>query len=222
MERVSLSNRGADIFLQAKRMKHRQMIYLSVTAVLVLVGVFAWNTMARAAYESAEYKVVTSDGKFEVREYPDLMLVATTTKLDAQGRDGSFMKLFHYISGANESDKKISMTTPVFMETDKGDSTVQMGFVMPKDVAVEGVPEPTGEGIDVRKRVGGRFAVLRFSGQLTAKLAKESEAKLQTWMETKGLIADDSPGSSGVETAGYDPPFTPGPLRRNEVLIRLK
>jgi hypothetical protein len=27
---------------------------------------------------------------------------------------------------------------------------------------------------------------------------------------------------SGVETAGYDPPFTPGPLRRNEVLIRLK
>ncbi|MFM7516668.1 MAG: heme-binding protein, partial [Pirellula sp.] len=26
----------------------------------------------------------------------------------------------------------------------------------------------------------------------------------------------------GVETAGYDPPFTPGPLRRNEVLIRIK
>jgi len=34
---------------------------------------------------------------------------------------------------------------------------------------------------------------------------------------------DDSPeSSSGVETAGYDPPFTPGSLRRNEVLIRLK
>jgi hypothetical protein len=34
------------------------------------------------------------------------MLVATRTKLDAQGRDGSFMKLFRYISGANASDKK--------------------------------------------------------------------------------------------------------------------
>lgn len=74
-------------------MKRRQMIYLSVSAIFVLAGIFAWNTMARAAYESAEYKVVESDGKFEVREYPDLMFVATTTKLDAQGRDGSFMKL---------------------------------------------------------------------------------------------------------------------------------
>jgi len=210
------------MFLQAKRMKRNQMIYLSAIAILVVAGVFAWNTMARAAYESAEYKVVTLDGKFEVREYPDLMLVATTTKMDAQGRDGSFMKLFRYISGANESDKKISMTTPVFMENDKADSAVQMGFVMPKDIAVKGVPAPTGEGVDVRKRIGGRFAVLRFSGQLTAKLAKESEAKLRTWMESKGLIADESPESSGVETAGYDPPFTPGPLRRNEILIRLK
>jgi len=203
-------------------MKRKTMTYLSVTAILVLAGVFAWNTMARAAYESAEYKVVESDGKFEVRLYPELMLVATTTKLDAQGRDGSFMKLFRYISGANESEKKISMTTPVFMENDKEDSAVQMGFVMPKDIAVEGVPAPTGEGVDVRKRAGGRFAVLRFSGQLTTKSAKESEAKLRTWMATKGLVADDSFESSGVETAGYDPPFTPGPLRRNEVLIRLK
>ena len=198
------------------------MIYLSAMAILVLAGVVAWNTMARAAYESAEYKVVTADGKFEVREYPDLMLVATTTKVDSQGRDGSFMKLFRYISGANESDKKISMTTPVFMENDKSDSAVQMGFVMPKDIAVEGVPAPTGEGVDVRKRIGGRFAVLRFSGQLNAKLAKESEAKLRTWMAAKELVADDAVESSGVETAGYDPPFTPGPLRRNEVLIRLK
>jgi hypothetical protein len=202
-------------------MKRKTMIYLSVTAIFVLAGIFAWNTMSRAAYESAEYKVVESDGKFEVREYPDLMLVATTTKLDAQGRDGSFMKLFRYISGANESVKKISMTTPVFMENDKEASAVQMGFVMPKDIAVEGVPAPTGEGVDVRKRVGGRFAVLRFSGQLTTKSAEESERKLRTWMATKGLAAV-SFDSSGVETAGYDPPFTPGLLRRNEVLIRLK
>jgi DNA gyrase inhibitor GyrI len=150
------------------------------------------------------------------------MLVATRTKIDAQGRDGSFMKLFRYISGANESDQKISMTTPVFMENDKADSEVQMGFVMPKEVAVEGVPSPTGDGVDVRKRAGGRFAVLRFSGRLNAKLAKESEAKLRTWMKTKGLEANDSADSSGVEAASYDPPFTPGPLRRNEVLIRLK
>jgi hypothetical protein len=132
-------------------MKRKQMIYLSAMAILVAAGVFAWNTMARAGYESAEYKVVTSDGKFEVREYPDLMLVATKTKLDAQGRDGSFMKLFRYISGANQSEKKISMTTPVFMENDKADSAVQMGFVMPKKLGEDGVPAPTGEGVAGRR-----------------------------------------------------------------------
>ncbi len=200
----------------------KRMVYFASVAVLILVGGFAWNMTARAGYESAEYKVVESDGKYEVREYPDLMLVATTTKIDAQGRDGSFMKLFRYISGANESDQKISMTTPVFMENDKLESEVQMGFVMPKEVAVKGVPTPTGTDVDVRKRAGGRFAVLRFAGRMNAKLAKESEAKLRAWMESRELAADDSGENSGVEAASYDPPFTPGVLRRNEVLIRLK
>ncbi len=197
------------------------MIYVATIGLFALAGVFVWNTMARAAYESAEYKVVESDGKFEVREYPDLMLAATVTKLDAQGRDGSFMRLFSYISGANESKQKIEMTTPVFMENGDADSSVQMGFVMPKEVATK-IPKPTSEQVDVRKRAGGKFAVVRFSGQLTSKLAKESEASLRAWMQTKGLVADDSAEARGVETAGYDPPFTPGPLRRNEVLIRLK
>ncbi|TWU40203.1 SOUL heme-binding protein [Novipirellula aureliae] len=209
-------------------MMRKRMVYFTSIAVLVLMGVFAWNRTTRAAYESAEYKVIESDDNFEVREYPDLMLVATSTKIDAQGRDGSFMKLFRYISGANESEQKISMTTPVFMESkplmenDKTDSEVQMGFVMPKEVAVEGVPSPTGPDVDVHKRAGGRFAVVRFSGRLNAKLAKENEAKLRAWMDSKGLVPDDSPESNGVESASYDPPWTPGPMRRNEILIRLK
>ncbi len=198
------------------------MLSLGTIVSLAVAGVFAWTTMARAAYETAEYQVVESDGKFEVREYPDLVLVATATKLDAQGRDGSFMRLFRYISGENQSEQKISMTTPVFMENDEADSRVQMGFVMPKEVASKGAPAPTGEQVDIRKRAGGRFAVVRFSGQLTFKRAKESETSLRDWMKTKGLVAADSTDGSGVETAGYDPPFTPGPLRRNEVLIRLK
>ena len=205
----------------------KRMFYFVGVVVLVAIAVFVFNRITRAGYESAEYKVIESDGNYEVREYPDLMLVATRTKIDAQGRDGSFMKLFRYISGANESEQKISMTTPVFMENDQADSEVQMGFVMPKEVAVEGVPSPTGPDVNVHKRSGGRFAVVRFSGRLDAKLAKESEVKLRAWMETKDLVAVDSAPtsdtpSSGVESAAYDPPFTPGPLRRNEVLIRLK
>ena len=194
----------------------RRMIYFAAMVGLVGVAVAAWTMTARAGYESAEYKVIESDGNIEIREYPDLMLAATDSKMDSQGRDGSFMRLFRYISGANEDDQKIAMTTPVFWVGEVGKSDVSMGFVMPKEVAAEGVPEPKGEGVKIRKRQGGRFAVIRFSGRLDSQVAKEQEAKLREWMKSRGFE-----GESKAEAAGYDPPFTPGPLRRNEVLIRL-
>ncbi len=194
----------------------RRMTYLAVMVGLVGLLGAGWTMTARAGYESAEYTVIESDGNIEIREYPDLMLAATDSKMDSQGRDGSFMRLFRYISGANEGGQKIAMTTPVFMEGEVGESDVSMGFVMPKDVAAEGVPEPKGDGVTIRKREGGRFAVIRFSGRLNSRVAKEQETKLREWMKSRGLE-----GESKAEAAGYDPPFTPGPLRRNEVLIRI-
>lgn len=193
------------------------MIYLcSIIGLIGIVSV-AWTMTARGAYESAEYKMVERDGLIEIREYPDLMLAATDSKMDAQGRDGSFMRLFKYISGANKSEQKIAMTTPVFMEGEVGSQDVSMGFVMPKSVATEGVPEPAGQGVEIRKRTGGRFAVIRFSGKLDSKTAKAQESKLRGWMNDRGLVGEET-----SEAAGYDPPFTPGFLRRNEILIRLK
>ncbi|QEG00251.1 SOUL heme-binding protein [Stieleria maiorica] len=194
----------------------RRMIYWAATLGIVGVAMAAWTMTARAGYESAEYEVIESDGNIEIREYPDLMLAATDSKMDSQGRDGSFMRLFRYISGANQDDQKIAMTTPVFMEGEIGKSDVSMGFVMPKEVAAQGVPEPKGEGVEIRKREGGRFAVIRFPGRLDTQLAKQQETKLRKWMEARGLS-----GAAKAEAAGYDPPFTPAPLRRNEVLIRL-
>jgi len=195
----------------------RKMLYLGLITVITVFGTVAWTMAARAGYESAEYKVVESDGDIEIREYPDLMLAATSSKMDSQGRDGSFMRLFRYISGNNEGDQKIAMTTPVFMEGENGLSDVSMGFVMPKEVAVEGVPDPKSDGVQIREREGGRFAVIRFSGRMDAKLAEQQEVKLRDWMKARGLNAE-----AKAEAAGYDPPFTPGPLRRNEILIRLK
>ncbi|MEZ6145449.1 MAG: heme-binding protein [Planctomycetaceae bacterium] len=69
----------------------------------------------------------------------------------------------------------------------------------------------------MRKRAGGRFAVIRFSGVMNAKKAEAQEVKLREWLKARDLQGEET-----SERAGYDPPFTPGPLRRNEVLIRLK
>jgi hypothetical protein len=194
----------------------KKMVWFCLTAGFALVGVIAFSVSARAEYESAEYEVLESDGRIEIREYPDLMLASTEAAFDAQGNDGSFSRLFRYISGANEANQKIAMTTPVFMEGQGEASKGKMGFVVPKEVAAAGIPAPKGAQVEIRKRQGGRFAVIRFNGKLSPKLAQNQEAKLREWMATKGIE-----GVGAAESAGYDAPYIPGFFRRNEVLIRI-
>ena len=196
-------------------MRKRMWMFWSVCAVAA-VAVFSLSMAARAA-ESAPYKVVETSGNIEIREYPDLVLASTASRFSARGNDGSFMKLFRYISGNNVAGKKIEMTSPVFMEPDTAGSPGRMGFVMPQQIASRGAPAPKAGDVSIRKREGGRFAVIRFNGVMDARKADAQEQKLRQWMKTRGLE------SEGVaERAGYDPPFTLGPFRRNEVLIRLK
>lgn len=195
-------------------MMKKRMFGVGFTVAVVLLLVACWSLFSRNAYESAEYTVLDQEGSIEIREYPELTLVSTQTARDLQGNDGSFMRLFRYISGANESQQKIAMTTPVFMDDQDVSS---MGFVIPKSVAAEGTPLPQSPEVTIHQRAGGRFAVIRFSGQLTPQRAEEQEMKLRYWMTSQDLV-----GVAQAEVAGYDPPFTPGPLRRNEVLIRLQ
>ena len=195
----------------------KTMICLGAATVLVALGYFGWKLTARGAYESAEYSVLTADGPIETREYSDLMVATTNTQFESQGGDGSFMRLFRYIGGANDVGQKVAMTTPVFMESGTDGTPGQMGFVIPAQVAAQSVPEPSDENVQIRKRAGGRFAVIRFAGRLNSETVAIAEEQLTKWMNEQGLIRDGD-----AEFAGYDPPWTPGPLRRNEVLIRLK
>ena len=198
-------------------MNGKRIIYASIFIVVVALSYFGWKLTARGAYESAEYSVLQSDGPFEVREYEDLMMATTNMKLESQGDDGSFMRLFQYISGANNEEQKIAMTTPVFMEGEAYDAPGEMGFVIPEELVKQQIPEPSNESVRIRKRAGGRFAVIRFAGRMNSESARTAEERLHKWMKNQNLIRAGDP-----EFAGYDPPWTPGPLRRNEILIRLK
>ena len=193
-------------------MIHKTMNSFSVAAALIALGYFGWKLTARGAYESAAYKLLESDGAFEIREYPMLMMAATVNPLGSPPDDGSFMRLFRYISGGNDAGQKVAMTTPVFMQP----GTEQMAFVIPQDIVTRQIPEPSDREVKIQKRNAGRFAVIRFSGRMTRQAITNADQQLRTWMAVKGLQ-----GEVQVESAGYDPPWIPGPLRRNEVLIRL-
>ncbi len=191
--------------------------YFTIFVLAATFGILGWQLTARSAYESAAYTVVEEEGRFEIREYPELKLATTSMEFQSQGDDGSFMRLFRYISGSNEDQQKVEMTTPVFMEPESADREGQMGFVIPLDVAAEGVPNPTDAAVEIETRTAGRFAVIRFAGRMNPESVEQAEAELREWMTEQGLTADGE-----AEIAGYDPPWTPGPLRRNEVLIRIQ
>lgn len=185
---------------------------------ILVIGIvfFGWKMVSRSAYETARYEVVEKDGSIEIRSYPELKLVSTSMKFSAQGNDGSFMRLFGYISGKNDSQQKIAMTTPVFMDPEESDKQGKMSFVLPEKFSDRSVPEPSANGVEIDTRPAGRYAVIRFSGWLNDKTAAKAEEKLRSWLAERGLKAE-----AEMEAAGYDPPITPGPFRRNEVLLRL-
>lgn len=192
------------------------MVYLVTAAIVFGLAFMGWKLTSRNAYESAAYKVLETDGNIELREYPDLMMATTEMGTGLQGGDGSFGRLFQYISGGNEGKQKVAMTTPVFMEPKSEHSSGQMGFVIPKEVADSTIPNPASDQVNLTKRRGGKFAVIRFAGRVDQEVKEQQKSILKAWLELHGLQFVGEP-----EIAGYDPPWTPGPFRRNEILLRI-
>ena len=61
------------------------------------------------AYEEANYEVMKKNEIYEIRKYSARL--AIEAEISNQG--SSFRKLFKYISGDNENNEEIKMTTPV-------------------------------------------------------------------------------------------------------------
>lgn len=169
------------------------------------------NSNSKSKYETPDYQVVEKDGAFEIRDYPALTIVSTP--MQKRGEDGSFMRLFRFISGRNDHSQKISMTTPVLMT---GTVSGTMSFIVPKDVAEHGVPAPSSPDVTVSTKPAARYAVYRFSGPSKPVPSEAASKKLLAWATSKNLPVSGSP-----IYAYYNPPWTPGFMRRNEVLIHL-
>ncbi len=184
------------------------------TAIVVLVALAAFwlVSTSRAATETPEYKVIRTDGKFEIRDYP--ALTVATTAMEGTEMNGGFRMLFRFITGSNEGSEKIAMTAPVLIDTTKDKKT--MSFIMPKKAVENGVPKPSGESVTLGKVGAARLAVLRFDGGRTAENEKVAIEKLKAWLDAEKLI-----GKSAPTFAYYDPPWTPTFMRRNEVMVRI-
>lgn len=193
-------------------MKIRHILSIGIAVGLLSAAPFAMA--GRGDYESPNYKVVKSDGAFEVRDYPAMVVATAPMKSEGGNRNSAFMGLFRYISGGNEADQEIAMTTPVITTPGAGGSA--MSFVVPKEVAKAGAPKADNPDITLTERSAGQFAVYRYSGRWTEKNESAAREKLESWLKEQGLKVEGA-----MEKASYDPPFTLPILRRNEVMVRV-
>ena len=185
-----------------------------IAAIVLSVGTAAFwlVSTSRAATETPDYKVIRTDGKFEIRDYP--ALTVATTSMEGAEMNGGFGKLFRFITGSNDAKEKIAMTSPVLIDTTKDKKT--MSFIMPVKAVDKGVPKPSGESVTLGKVQAARFAVLRFDGGRTAENETAAIEKLNARLDAEKLTGKGAP-----TFAYYDPPWTPTFMRRNEVMVRI-
>ncbi len=165
------------------------------------------------AIESAKFKLIKKEKDFEVRLYEEISL-AMSKENDFRGYSG-FNEAFDYISGSNDQNRKISMTTPVI--NDLNQDSMTMAFVMPSDIPFESLPKPRSNRLSMIKKENMAFASIRFSGTVCPTLLEKKKRELSEWMAANDLI----PGSV-IWLARYNPPFIPGFLKHNEVLISIE
>ncbi len=194
-------------------MQKRRYVFKLSLVLLVGAAVVWLVKSSRAATETPAYKIIRSEGKFEIRDYPSLTVAATA--MEGAEMNGSFGRLFRFIAGGNAKSQKIAMTAPVLIDSASEKRT--MSFIMPDATVQQGVPEPASGNVALQKIAAARFATFRFSGGRGAQNEVKALAQLQAWLKAQGLSGQGAP-----LFAYYDPPWTPLFMRRNEVLIRLQ
>src|ERR1019366_2732008 len=183
----------------------------------------------RFAYEQPRYTVIQKlNHSVEIRRYePQEAIEVTVSGADRQkDANEAFTLLFRYITGANQAEQKIAMTTPVRtdepqriamtapVQTMTSNGLTSMRFFLPRAVAQADAPAPLDPRLHLVKLPEITIAALRFSGVATQTKRDHQAAVLF------GVLANSGWKPSGdVFQFDYDPPFTIPLFRRNELAV---
>tara|TARA_A100001011_G_C14306885_1_gene843573 strand:- start:675 stop:1220 length:546 start_codon:yes stop_codon:yes gene_type:complete len=160
-------------------------------------------------YETQPYQVIDTIEAIEIRYYPSVKLVQTESLSE---ENQNFSRLFRYISGANNTNQKIAMTTPVHMKSEN--KSQKMAFVLPASFN-ENPPKPVSDQVKIISSKAGYFAAIRYGGYSNVEKVKYFTDKLQKTLNTINIE------SLGIPTLlGYNAPYK-FYNRRNEIIIEI-
>jgi hypothetical protein len=163
-----------------------------------------------------EFRVLRTYADFEVREYQPCVIAEV--RVSAQYDDATssaFGSLFKYISKGNKAEQKIAMTAPVIasQRAEREDEWF-VSFVMPSGTKFGHLPHPNDPQVILRELDTEICIATSFRGRASAAL---SEKKVQ---HLRAAAAKESISlSAETRICRFDPPFKPGFLQYNEIVI---
>jgi hypothetical protein len=200
-----------------------------IIAIIVLWS--AWGYFS-SRVEQAEYRVIKKMRGYEIREYPAHIVAETTVKGEYNNAlNEGFRIVAGYIFGNNSKKQGISMTAPVLekgansenismtapvLETTQGEMHV-ISFGMPKSYTLQTLPTPTDSRVKIVEVPAKQFAVIKFSWTRTDARVKKLKSKLLELLSRDNIEFLGNP-----VYAGYNAPWTPPWMTRNEIMIELK
>lgn len=180
--------------------------------------------------ETPEYTVIKKEKGIELRLYPAYIKaevdISDTTYRKAIFK--GFSLLAGYIFGNNTKVEKIAMTAPVQVSSSQkitmtkpvtisGEGNYTVAFIMPSEYSLETLPKPNDAAIRFVRIESHTVAATRFSGFYRKRRVSRAKQRLNTWLGKEGLE-----GQGDFIVAGYNPPWVPWFLARNEVMVRIK
>ena len=180
--------------------------------------------------ETPRYELIERHEKIEIRRYAGYIKAEVT--VDGQNYrtaiERGFNVLANFIFGNNTSRQKIEMTTPVQASpaekiamttpvtvTLSGQYVV--AFIMPARYTLDTLPLPNDPRIRFTAIPEHTAAAIRFNGYFNQQKIDRNKAHLVHWRAEQGLETDGD-----FTLAGYNPPWVPGFLARNEVMVNIK
>ena len=182
------------------------------------------------AIETPKYTVIKKHKNIELRQYLGyIQAEVEVVGLNYRSAiERGFEILAGYIFGNNVSRKKIDMTAPVKTSKSEriamtspvkvsGEGTYNVAFFMPSSYTLETLPIPNNSSIKLVEIKPEKIAAIRFSGFFNQENVDKNIITLKEYLAKENIKTDDI-----FIIAGYNPPWIPGFLARNEAMIKIK
>lgn len=166
--------------------------------------------------QNQPYSVLKRYPELELREYPAGMQIETEVTGDfINAGNRAFGPLVRFISGNNQAQQTIAMTAPVIQES-VASGKHRVRFVMPKNMDASNTPDSSDQNVRVIEVPAHLAAARKFGGSWNKEKFQKEGEKLLEEVAGAGLVA-----KGNLYWSRFDPPWKPGFMKHNEVLIRV-